>query len=50
MTVKSMSNLTFDWSGVTKDFLGHPISTTGDLNTSSLLVFSSSRSRSSRPS
>jgi hypothetical protein len=31
--------LTFDWSAVTKDFLGHSLSTTNDLNTISLLLF-----------
>jgi hypothetical protein len=40
LTVKSMSNLTFDWGGVTKDFLGHPVnSTNNSLDTMSLLVF-----------
>ena len=50
VTVKSMSNLTFDWSGVTKDFLGNPISTTGDLNLITLLLLSSSPRGGSRPS
>jgi hypothetical protein len=40
VTVKSMANLTFDWSAVTKDFLGHSLNTTADLNTISLLLFS----------
>ena len=39
ITVKSMSNLTFDWSGVTKDFLGHPITAGNSLDNVSLLVF-----------
>jgi len=38
-TVKSMTNLTFDWSAVTKDFLGHSLSTTADLNTVSILLW-----------
>ena len=38
-TVKSMSNLTFDWSAVTKDFLGHSLNTTADLNTVSVLMW-----------
>jgi hypothetical protein len=37
--VKPMSNLTFDWSGVTEDFLGHAVSPTTDLSTILLLVF-----------
>lgn len=41
VTVKSMSNLTFDWSGVTKNFQGNDISTTGDLNLVTLLLLSS---------
>ena len=41
VTVKSMSNLTFDWGGVTKDFLGHPIGANNTLDTVSVLVFSS---------
>jgi hypothetical protein len=39
VTVKSMSNLTFDWSAVTHDFLNHPVSATADLNTISVLIF-----------
>lgn len=38
VTVKSMSNLMVDWSGVTKDFLGHPIDPVSDLNTIFLLL------------
>jgi hypothetical protein len=37
-TVKSMSNLKFDWGGVTKDFLGHTIGGTNTIDTMSLLV------------
>lgn len=37
--VKPMSNLTFDWSGVTKDFHGQAVSPTTDLGTILLLVF-----------
>ena len=36
--VKQMSDLTFDWSAVTKDFLGHPVSAKTDLNTIFLLM------------
>jgi hypothetical protein len=39
VTVKSMTNLTFDWSAVTKDFLGHSLSPTADLNTQALLLW-----------
>jgi hypothetical protein len=38
VSVKPMSNLTFQWGGVTHDFLGHAISPTTDLNTIMLLV------------
>jgi hypothetical protein len=31
VTVASMSNLTFDWSALTKDFLGHPLNPATDL-------------------
>jgi hypothetical protein len=37
--VKPMSNLTFDWSGVTRDFLGNAVNPTTDLSTILLLVF-----------
>ncbi len=40
VTVKSMTNLTVDWSAVTQDFLGHPLNTVNDLNTASLLMWS----------
>src|SRR4029079_12291098 len=39
VTVKSMSNLTFDWTGVTNNFLGNPVSSTGGLTLVSLLLF-----------
>ena len=39
VTVKSMANLKVDWSAVTQDFLGHPLSTTADLNSVSLLMW-----------
>jgi hypothetical protein len=38
-TAKSMTNLTFDWSAVTKDFLGHTLNTVSDLNTVTVLMF-----------
>jgi hypothetical protein len=38
ISVKPSSNLTFDWSGVTQDFLGHSLSTTTDLNTILVLL------------
>jgi len=41
VTVKSMSNLTIDWGGVTKDFLGHPIGANNTLDAVALLVFTS---------
>jgi len=40
VTVKSMSNLAFDWSQVTKDFLGQPVSATADLNTVLVMLWS----------
>jgi hypothetical protein len=36
--VKSMSDLTFDWSGVTMDFQGHAVDTVKDLTTIFLLL------------
>jgi hypothetical protein len=39
VTVKSMANLKFDWSAVTQDFLKHPLNTTADLNTMTLLLW-----------
>ena len=41
VTVKSMSNLKFDWSAVTKNFLGNQMSTTGYLNLVIVLILSS---------
>jgi hypothetical protein len=38
-TVKSMTNLKFDWSTMTKDFLGHSLSATADVNTVSVLMW-----------
>jgi hypothetical protein len=38
VTVKQMSNLTFDWSAVTKDFLGHTLQS-GDLNTALAMLW-----------
>jgi hypothetical protein len=40
VTVKSMSDLKIDWSGVTQDFLGHSLSPTADLDIISMLLFS----------
>ena len=39
VTVKSMSNLTFDWIGVTHDFKGHPLSATQEVNTVSVMMW-----------
>ena len=39
VTVKSMTNLTFDWSGVTQDFLKHPLNAATDLNTISVMLW-----------
>lgn len=36
--VKPMSDLTFDWGGVTKDFLGHSVNATVDLSTIFVLL------------
>jgi hypothetical protein len=36
--VKSMSDLMFDWGGVTKDFLGHAVNPVADLNTVFVLL------------
>src|SRR3954447_23772406 len=38
VTVKQMTNLIFDWSGVTKDFLGHTLQA-GDLNTALAMLW-----------
>jgi hypothetical protein len=39
VTVKAQSNLTFDWSALTKDFTGHSLNATADVNTISLLIW-----------
>ena len=39
VTVKAMTNLTFDWSAVTKDFLGHSLNPVSDLNTIAAMLF-----------
>lgn len=39
VTVKSMSNLTFNWGALSQDFLKHPLSATADVNTVSFLMF-----------
>jgi hypothetical protein len=39
VTVKSMTNLTIDWSAVTQDFLGHKLDTINDLDTALLLMW-----------
>jgi len=38
VTVKSMSDLMFDWGGVTKDFLGHQVDPVKDLNSIFVLL------------
>jgi hypothetical protein len=40
VTVQSMSDLTFNWGGVTEDFLGQPVNAATDLNTIFLLLVS----------
>jgi hypothetical protein len=39
LAVKSMANLTFDWSAITMDFLKHPLNPVTDLNTISVLLW-----------
>jgi hypothetical protein len=39
VTVKSRSNLTFDWSAVHMDFLKHPLNPVTDLNTVLVLLW-----------
>jgi hypothetical protein len=39
VTVKAQSNLTFDWSALTKDFIGHSLSAATDVNTMSVLMW-----------
>jgi hypothetical protein len=38
-TVKAQSNLRFGWSALTKDFTGHSLSATADVNTVSVLIW-----------
>jgi hypothetical protein len=40
VTVAPMSNLKFDWGGLTKDFLGHPLNPSGDLGTALMMIWS----------
>jgi hypothetical protein len=37
--VAPMSNLTFDWSGLTEDFLGHPVNAVTDLDTAIMMIW-----------
>jgi len=37
--VAPMSNLTFDWSGLTMDFLGHPVNPATDLDTAIMMIW-----------
>jgi hypothetical protein len=39
VTVAPMSNLTFDWSGLTRDFLGHPLAAAADLDTALMMIW-----------
>jgi hypothetical protein len=39
VTVAPMSNLAFDWSGLTKDFLGHPLNPATDLGTAIMMIW-----------
>lgn len=39
VTVAQMSNLSFDWSGLTKDFLGHPLNPAADLNMAIMMIW-----------
>ena len=39
VTVAPMTNLTFDWSGVSKDFLGRRLNPTTDLNTAIMMIW-----------
>ena len=38
VTVAAMSDLTFDWSALTKDFLGHPLHPATDVGTAILMI------------
>ena len=37
--VAPMSNLTFDWSALNEDFLGHPVNTATDLDTAIMMIW-----------
>src|SRR5262245_14649376 len=39
VTVAPMSNLAFDWSGLTKDFLGHPLDPATELGTAIMMIW-----------
>jgi hypothetical protein len=39
ITVRQMSNLAFDWGEVSKDFLGHTVDPTADLNTAMVMLW-----------
>jgi hypothetical protein len=39
VTVAQMSNLTFDWGGLTRDFLGHPLAPAADLDTALMMIW-----------
>ena len=39
VTVAPKTNLSFDWSGLTKDFLGHPLAPATDLGTAILMIW-----------
>ena len=44
VTVKDMSNLMFDWSGVSKDFLGHSLTPATGLNSAIVMLWDLDRS------
>jgi len=39
VTVAPMSNLKFEWGGLTRDFLGHPLNPAGDLGTAIMMIW-----------
>jgi hypothetical protein len=39
VNVAPMSNLTFDWSGLTRDFQGHPLAPATDLGTAVMMIW-----------
>jgi len=43
VTVAPMSNLTFDWSGLTKDFLGHPLNPATDIVMGVMMIWNLKR-------